>query len=151
MRRRIQAEGAPAQVSRPLARLRGAVRAPSRLGWAVAAQFVLFAAGLALVAPVARQTAHRQAAAAPEAQYHALGSAPSAPTGDVIVIFRPDATAGELSKALRESGARLVDGPTAADAYVLDVPQARRNATLAQLRANGAVTLAEAIDPQEPR
>lgn len=69
-----------------------------------------------------------------------------APRGDVIVVFRPDAQAQDLTRALRDSGARLVDGPTAADAYVLAVAPADRAAALAKLKADDDIVMAEPID-----
>jgi len=40
--------------------------------------------------------------------YHALASAPPAPSANVIVIFRADATVGDIRDALRASGASIV-------------------------------------------
>ena len=136
MRQRIDEQPEP---RRPFSSLGRALAAPGRAGWAVAAQFAAVVAALALVLPLARP-----------AQYQTLGAAKRAAPGDVIVIFRPEAKAEDLTRALRASGARLVDGPTAADAYVLDVPAARRAQALSQLRADEAVSLAEPIDPAHP-
>jgi hypothetical protein len=78
--------------------------------------------------------------------YHALGSPPPSPAADVIVMFRADATVEDVKKALRAANASIVDGPTAADAYLLHVPQQRRNQALARLRADEDVQMAEPID-----
>jgi len=145
--RRIRAQGEPRGL---LAGARRALTAPGWTGWAVAAQLVLVATGLALVLPVASAPGLGVPAAGPPT-YHALGAARPRPTGDVIVIFRPDAKAADLSRALRDSGARLVDGPTAADAYVLEAPLADRAAAIRRLRADAAVSLAEPLDPTEAR
>jgi anti-sigma factor RsiW len=144
--RRIAAEGEPRPG--PLARMRRALAAPGRAGWAIAAQFVIVVAGLSLVLPFARAPGSKSPSAPPPA-YHALGAARPQPAGDVIVVFQPQAKSADLTRALRDSGARLVDGPTAADAYVLDVPLAQRRAALARLRADSAVSLAEPVDPTE--
>jgi anti-sigma factor RsiW len=106
-----------------------------RVGWTIAAQFVLVIAAIGMLLPLSQP-----------ARYHALGAARTAPPGDVIVMFRPQAQAQDLSRALRDSGARLVDGPTAADAYVLAAPPGGRSATLARLRANDDIVMAEPID-----
>ncbi|HEX7384990.1 MAG TPA: hypothetical protein VF291_11800, partial [Burkholderiaceae bacterium] len=71
-----------------------------------------------------------------------------APTGDVVVMFRADATEAELRAALHAGGARIVDGPTAAGAWVLDVPPGRRAAALAALRSQPSVTLAQPLGPE---
>lgn len=111
-------------------------RAPM-LGWGVAAAMMLSIA--VMMSPALRPTA------APDA-YHALGAAPAAAAGNVVVIFRPDTTERQMREALRASNARLVDGPTQADAYVLQIPAARREAGLATLRARRDIVLAQPID-----
>lgn len=81
-------------------------------------------------------------------RYHALGSAPPpAAAGNVAVIFRPDTPEAQLRAALRATHGRLVDGPTAADAYILAVPAAQREAALAGLRGRRDIVMAEPIDP----
>lgn len=111
------------------------------LGWGVGAQLSLASLAAAFVLPVAGP-----------ASFHALGTAPVATTtaaaaaGNMIVIFRPDITEAQLRQTLRASAARLVDGPTAANAYVLQVPGPRRDALLAGLRGDPRIVLAEPLD-----
>jgi anti-sigma factor RsiW len=138
LRRRLEA--APARRD-PLGRLGQALAAPGRAGWAVAAQFVLVVVIVgALALPFANQP-----------RYHALGAPPPAPLGDVIVVFQPEAKVEDLARVLRANGARLVDGPTTADAYVLNVPLGQRTAVLGRLRADSAIAMAEPIDaPEQP-
>ena len=78
-------------------------------------------------------------------RYHALGAASPAPSGNLIVRFRPETPERELRGALAQAGARLVDGPTVTDAYLLEVPAARQAAALAALRAQPSVVLAESL------
>ena len=115
------------------------------LRWAAAAQFAaLVIGGGALLWP------HAQAPqAAPVGQYHTLGSAPDAAAGNVVVVFRPDITERELRQALRDNHARLVDGPTAADAYILHVTPKDRDVILKALRQRPAIVLAEPVDSGE--
>jgi hypothetical protein len=61
-------------------------------------------------------------------------------------MFRADATVDDVRKALRAANASIVDGPTAADAYLLHVPERRRDQSLARLRADDDVQMAEPID-----
>jgi hypothetical protein len=82
--------------------------------------------------------------------YQALGSATQPAAGNVIVIFRADATQKDILDALRASGAALVGGPTSADAYLLRVPAERRAAALASLQADDDVQLAQPIDEARP-
>jgi acyl-CoA synthetase (AMP-forming)/AMP-acid ligase II len=84
--------------------------------------------------------------AAPPARYHTLAGVAALAAGNVVVIFRPDTRERELRATLEASHARVVDGPTAADAYVLRVPASQRLAALATLRARPDITLAEPID-----
>ena len=131
MRRRLGPAAAPARRDRPGSVL---ARALPGLGWA-AALIVSLAAG-ALLAPNLIGD-----------RYHALGARPAAPSGNLVLIFRPEIRERTMRETLNASHARLVDGPTAADAYVLHVPPAERTAALATLRARPDVVLAEPIDP----
>jgi anti-sigma factor RsiW len=78
--------------------------------------------------------------------YHALGSAPPPPAANVIVIFRAEATEGDIRDALRASGASIIGGPTAADAYLLRVSASQRGQALNKLRSDDDVEMAEPID-----
>jgi hypothetical protein len=81
---------------------------------------------------------------ADDASYHGLGGGARA-EGNLVVMFRPDTPEGELRRILRASQARVVDGPTALDAYVLAVPAARTARAAQQLGAEPAVTLAQPL------
>ena len=103
-------------------------------GWAVAA-CALVAVGV---------TALPRSPAAP---YHVLGAPRAATPGNMVVIFRPETSERDIRTALDEAGARIVDGPTGADAYVLTTPSAQRTDALAKLRARKTVVMAEPVDP----
>ncbi len=105
------------------------------VGWAVAAQ----AASLAVVIPVVTWTL-----AQPTWLYRTQGSAPVV-AGNLIVIFKPDSPEAALRATLTRNQARIVDGPTAADAYVLQVVAAQRPAVLARLKSDSNVSLAEPL------
>lgn len=79
-----------------------------------------------------------------DASYRGLGAAGQA-QGNLVVVFNPGTPEGELRRILHAADARVVDGPTVTDAYVLAVPPSRRAATLARLRAEPAVTLAHPL------
>ncbi len=122
--------------------VRRAIARPGRTGWFLSAQAALVAAFAVLVVPVLKPA---------PAPYHALGSAPPPATGNAIVIFRPDTSEQALRQTLNANGARLVDGPTAADAYVLHLPAERRDTVLVRLRADHDVVLAEPINADAAR
>ena len=107
------------------------------MGWALAAQ----AASLAILIPLVALTLSR-----PQPLYRTLGSAPSAASGNLVVIFKPDSSEQTLRTILMQNHARIVDGPTSTDAYVLHVAQDRRAAVLARLKADRNISLAEPID-----
>ena len=104
--------------------------------WAVAAQ----AAILAIVVPVMSLAPVR-----PPLLYRTLGATPAV-SGNLIVVFRPDAPESALRAILIQNQARIVDGPTSADAYVLHVAPERHAAVLARLKGDPNVALAEPLD-----
>jgi anti-sigma factor RsiW len=85
---------------------------------------------------------------AQESLYRGLGPAAS-PAANALVMFRPDATEFQIRAALQSGGARLVDGPTATQAYLLRLPRADADA-LATLRRQPGVALAESLDARRP-
>lgn len=107
-----------------------------QIGTVLAAQAALLAAAVTITLRVE----------APMATYHALGSAPAAVGGNAIVVFRPDARESDISRLLKDNDARLVDGPTAANAYVLRIPDTERTQALGRLRGDAVVVLAEPLD-----
>ncbi len=106
------------------------------ISWVVAAQ----ALSLAVAVPVTCTLVQ------PQWLYRTLGSAPGGGGGNLIVIFKPDSPEAVLRATLTRNQARIVDGPTAADAYVLQVAADRRQVVLARLKSDPNVTLAEPLD-----
>lgn len=108
------------------------------LGWAVASVAVLVSAGTLLRAqqPVTQPAAYRT-----------LSSGPADTDGNVVVMFRPATPERTIRATLNAVGARIVDGPTATDGYVLHVAGADRTQALANLRRQTSVTLAQPLDP----
>lgn len=107
---------------------------PRWLGWTLAAQLLQLAA----FAGVLWWSQPRPAA------YHTLGSAAS-PAGNLLVVFDPATSEAQLRRLLHSSGARIVDGPTDAGAYVLAVPAVRANGVRDALRAAPGVTMVESL------
>lgn len=137
MRRRMREE--PGGLRAALQRL---FMRPTRLGWVIAGQALALAAVVLAFTMPAQRTA-------PE--YHALSAPVAYAPGNVIAIFRPDISEQRFRGTLVDSQARLVDGPTAAGAYVLRVPEGQRTAILVRLRQNADVVLAQPIDPAPTR
>lgn len=85
------------------------------------------------------------------APYRALGSSSASAAGNILVMYQPGTHERDLRQSMKRSGAHLVAGPTAAGAYVLQVPPDARDSALARLRADAAVSLAEPIDSGQRR
>lgn len=132
-------EAPPARGGRLLAGFLG--RRPTGRAWAAPA---LLSVALALAVGY---TLKPQAPAA--ADYHALAATP-ADAATAVVRFRPDATEAQIRRSLNESGARLVDGPTVTDAYVVRLPRDRYTEALAKLRRQPGVALVEALETATP-
>jgi hypothetical protein len=149
MRSRIEATPA----SEPAVAAEPANVVPLRKGWLQRSVPVRWALAAQAAAAVLIVGAGRlmMPVAAPEPLYHALGSAPQATPGNMVVIFRPDTMEQDLRGAVVTSGAELVGGPTASDAYVLRIASAKRDTALAHLRADTHVVLAEPIDGSAQR
>ena len=83
-------------------------------------------------------------------EYRALSAAPAAavPAGRLMVQFKPGVTEEGMRRLLQAAGARIVDGPTVTDAYVLQIDGAvaARQAALATLRRAPEVALATPLD-----
>jgi len=149
-----QFQGLTPEIDSGWARLRGRIEAQqatrSSIGralgeiWHVFTRPAIAALAAAQVAFVAFAAMFLQWSGQPA--YVALGSAPTAASANVIVMFRPETREAELRAALAASGASLVGGPTDADAYLLHVPAASRQAALSRLQRDANVTLAQPID-----
>jgi hypothetical protein len=106
----------------------------SWLRWAVAAQWVaIIGLGALLLRPDETPA------------YHVLGAGAAA-GGNMVVMFQPNTSERELRRILQAQNARIVDGPTVTDAWLLNVPAERHAQVLQALRANAAVKLAEPLD-----
>ena len=111
--------------------------------WVIAAEFAVIAVlGAALYAGVGEPSLYRTLGAGPSS---------SVTTGALVVVFDPATPEGDLRRILRDVDARLVDGPTQANAYVLDVPQTRREQALRELKSNPAVVLVQTLDSKGSR
>jgi hypothetical protein len=109
--------------------------------WAVAAQFGVIVVLSALLVSGGELSPTYRTLGASEASQPAMGS--------LVVIFDPTITEAEMRRILLGIGARVVDGPTKAGAYVLHLPPQEAAAALKSLRAERSVTLAESLGPEK--
>ncbi|HET6804043.1 MAG TPA: zf-HC2 domain-containing protein [Frateuria sp.] len=127
-RRAVHRRGRPA--------IHHALRRRAWQHWVIAVQAVLvLVLGVALLRPER----------APPAAYHTL-SAPDASRARLVVVFAPSLSEARMRQLLRACDARVVDGPTAAGAWVLSVPAARATPIREALRAAQGVTLVASLD-----
>lgn len=113
----------------------------NRRGWQ---QWLIAAQAGALLALGAAWLQGSHPVAAP---YHAL-AAPAAARDHLVVVFDPALSEMRLRRLLQACDARVVDGPTAAGAWVLSVPAARAATIREALRGAPGVTLVERLDPK---
>ena len=111
--------------------------------WAIAAQLVVIAVlGTLLLWSTDGSAPYRTLAARDAA-------APA--TGSLVVVFDPATTEAEVHRILRGAGARIVDGPTQANAYVLEVPPEQTDRAAQAIKAERAALLVEPLGPQGAR
>lgn len=127
-------EGALARLAPRLEQRRAGAGTRGWMRWALVAQLLVIAG---LAGQVLRQPA----------QYRLLGAAATAGAGaaNMIVVFKPDTSEGQLRAILRAGAARVVDGPTATGAWLLKVPPGALAGSVAGMRAHAQVQLAEAL------
>jgi hypothetical protein len=111
--------------------------------WVIAAQLAVIVALGALLLPGDEGAAPYRTLAARNA------TAPT--TGTVVVVFDPTTTESDFRRILRRADARVVDGPTQTNAYILDVPLERRKLAVQTLRAERAVVLVEQLGAEDTR
>lgn len=120
--------------------LRSEGRTRRWLPWALAAQFavIVVLGGLLLTStdgPVQYRTLSAQNAGVPA-------------TGSFVVVFDPATSAADVQRILRGAGARIVDGPTQANAYVLEVPPGQAERAAQAIKAERAALLIEPLGPR---
>lgn len=116
----------------PFARRLRAVAAP-----------MLLAAGVAIGAILLPGNIPTDSTAPAGASYRGLGQ--TALPGNALLILAPGQSEAGLRDTVRAAGASIVAGPTAANAWVLHVPQDGFEKRLAQLQADDRVRLAHPL------
>ena len=144
---------APADVNRdwallarrlPVARPAPARRAQALLGKWLAARWFPLAVGVQGVLVLALSFAWFWAPPREE-PFRALGAAPPTLSANVLVVFRPSVSEADIRRVLRANRAQLVGGPTATDAYLLNVNPLSRD-KLDRLRGDTAVLRVESLE-----
>ena len=111
--------------------------------WALAAEFaVIIVLGGLLLTSTDGPVLYRTLGA---------GSTGTPATGSLVVVFDPATSVADVQRILRSAGARIVDGPTQANAYVLEVPVGQTDRAAQAIKAERAALLIEPLDPQGAR
>jgi len=117
------------------------------VGWALAAQ-----AAIIVVLVSALALGFGRSATEDSRLFHTLGRSTAAlATAKLVVVFAPQATEADMRRVLLASGARIVDGPTAADAYILTVAAEHAEQAVQTLRAEHSVLLIQSLDAKDAR
>ena len=82
------------------------------------------------------------------AAYRGLAASAQRATGDALVVFDPNASETQMRATLQRAGARIVDGPTAAGAFVVRFEDDPTAAMLASLRSDPAIVRVESLSAQ---
>jgi len=135
---------APSEGRDSIARLRRPLGRTRRWWqWALAAEFavILVLGGLLLTGTDG------------PALYRTLGAGDTGKpaTGSLVVVFDPATSQAEVRRILRSAGARIVDGPTQANAYVLEVPVGQAGQAAQAIKAERAALLIEPLGLQGSR
>jgi hypothetical protein len=121
-------------------------------GWAATQPWarMLLAAQLAAVAVLGTMLVSETRDDAP---YRTLGApVRGVAAGDSIAVrFDPTITESEMRRLLDSAGARIVDGPTATAAFLLEVPVGHSDAAVQKLRAERKVLFAEPLGARAER
>jgi len=148
LRARITTQRRLISVSDSLDELLGAWRrTPALARWAIAAEFAVIAVlAVAAILPLSGSTDSI-------GLFRTLGAPPAATAagGTIAVVFDSTATESELRRIVRSVSARVIDGPTASNAFVLQVAVGNEDSVLSTLRAEPAVVLAEPLTEHPAR
>jgi len=81
----------------------------------------------------------------PDAPYRTLSAPGGVANGNVVVVFDAAATESDMRRLLQSIGARIVEGPTATNGYVLAIPASTQGHAIEALRDARIVKLAESL------
>lgn len=113
------------------------------LPWALAAEFaVIVVLGGSLLTSTDGPVLYRTLGA---------GDARTPASGSLVVVFDPGTSVAEVQRILRSAGARIVDGPTQANAYVLEIPLGQTAQAAQVIKAERATQMIEPLRTQGAR
>jgi len=110
-------------------------KAPARWGMAVMASQTAVIVGLVAFMALPRQD---------DSSYRVLGSGERS-SGNIVVLFKPETTVKDIQRIMSINDARIIDGPTVTNAYLLNVDDARLEQSIRELRSEAGIELVESL------
>lgn len=80
----------------------------------------------------------------PEVKYQVLGNGVTLES-NVVVVFKPEANQASVTRLLQKYEARIVDGPTVTNAYLLRVPEDQVPAAIREFRQDATIEQADGL------
>lgn len=80
----------------------------------------------------------------PEVKYQVLGNGVTLES-NVVVVFKPEANQASVTRLLQKYEARIVDGPTVTNAYLLRVPEDQVPAAIREFRQDATIEQADSL------
>ncbi len=119
-----------------MARLRALLTADGKapVRWVMAAQTAV------IVGLVVHMTLPRQ----DNSSYRVLGNGERS-SGNIVVVFKPETTVKDIQRIMSINDARIIDGPTVTNAYLLNVDDARLEQSIRELRSESGIELVESL------
>lgn len=110
-------------------------KTPMRWGMAVMAAQTAIIVGL---------LAHMALPGQDDSSYRVLGSGERS-SGNIVVVFKPETTVRDIQRIMSMNDARIIDGPTVTNAYLLNVADTRLTQSIKELRAEAGIELVESL------
>ncbi|BBB61588.1 hypothetical protein UNDKW_3315 [Undibacterium sp. KW1] len=110
-------------------------KAPARWGMAVMAAQTAVIVGLVAFMALPRQD---------DSSYRVLGSGERS-SGNIVVVFKPETTVKDIQRIMSINDARIIDGPTVTNAYLLNVDDSRLEQSIRELRSEAGIELVESL------
>ena len=79
-----------------------------------------------------------------DSNYRVLGSGERS-SGNIVVVFKPETTVKDIQRIMSMNDARIIDGPTVTNAYLLNVPDTRLTQSIKELRSEAGIELVESL------
>ncbi|MBI1771951.1 MAG: zf-HC2 domain-containing protein [Burkholderiales bacterium] len=85
-----------------------------------------------------------------DSNYRVLGSGERS-SGNIVVVFKPETTVKDIQRIMAMNDARIIDGPTVTNAYLLNVPDTRLTQSIKELRTETGIELVESLGSGEAK